>query len=494
MRPRPGISQVLIGAALLGAVLGGVILLRTLASALADAGVAEPAAARVRGAVTLTVVLLSAGVVIGAALIGRLLTRPFVQLRAAILERARGDDLPLPQSQLAEAAVLSSALARLASRVAAHEAELQRSSAEVSVLHDAILDGILQLGAGGRIVRANPAARALLRLTQASIGEPVATHVRNAELRRVLERAAAGEPVRAAEVALDDRRVFVSARPLAGLAELSGSGAVVAFTDITELRRLEGVRRDFVANVSHELKTPLTSIRGYAETLLSDELPPVMQRQFLEVVQKNADRLHHIVDDLLDLARLESGGWRPELHDVNALDVIDDVWSGCVERAARKEVTFLRPVEDYAVHADAGGLRQVLSNLLDNALRYTPDRGRIEVRIHREPKASGSNGRNGTLSGVVPEPAQATQASSDSDQPWVVFEVRDTGTGIPSEALPRIFERFYRVDPARSRADGGTGLGLSIVKHLVESMAGSVNAESELGKGTVVRFRLPAAE
>jgi two-component system, OmpR family, phosphate regulon sensor histidine kinase PhoR len=494
MRQKPGISQVLVGAALLAAVLGGVILLRTLAGALAEAGVAEPAAGRVRGAVTLTVVLLAAGGVVGAALIGRLLTRPFVQLRAAILERARGDDLPPPQSPLAEAAALSGALARLASRVAAHETELQRSAAEVSVLHDAISDGILQLGAGGRIMRANPAARALLRLTQAAIGDPVATHVRNAELRRILERAAAGEPVQAAEVALDDRRVFVSARPLGGLAELTGTGAVVAFTDITELRRLEGVRRDFVANVSHELKTPLTSIRGYVETLLSDELPPDMQRQFLEVVQKNADRLHHIVDDLLDLSRLESGGWRPELHEVNALDVVDDVWSGCAERAARRQVTFLRPVETFAVHADPGGLRQVLSNLLDNALRYTPDRGRIEVRTYLEPQAPGKNGRKGTLNGVAHGFGNGMYAEPESDRAWVVFEVRDTGTGIPSEALPRIFERFYRVDPARSRAEGGTGLGLSIVKHLVESMGGSVSAESELGKGTVIRFRLPAAQ
>jgi two-component system phosphate regulon sensor histidine kinase PhoR len=282
--------------------------------------------------------------------------------------------------------------------------------------------------------------------------------------------------VAATELTMDERRVLVSARPLPAAGNRNG-GAVLAFVDLTELRRLEGVRRDFVANVSHELKTPLTSIRGYVETLLSDEqLPPDMRRQFLEVVHKNADRLHHIVDDLLDLSRLQSGGWRPELHEVNALDVIDDVWSACRDRAEKRAIVFVPPHEPVTVLADAGGLRQVLSNLFDNALRYTPYGGRIEVTTHQATPLTGNG--NG--------------AAAEHDS-FVTFEVRDTGSGIPSDALPRIFERFYRVDPARSRAEGGTGLGLSIVKHLVESMGGDVRAESELGKGTVVRFRLPAS-
>jgi two-component system, OmpR family, phosphate regulon sensor histidine kinase PhoR len=274
---------------------------------------------------------------------------------------------------------------------------------------------------------------------------------------------------------MDGRRLLVSARPLAGTADLSGEGAVVGFVDLTEVRRLEGVRRDFVANVSHELKTPLTSIRGYAETLLSDDLPPDMQRQFLEVVHKNADRLHYIVEDLLDLSRLESGGWRPNLVDVDALDIVQDVWSGCVDRATKRRIAFQPPAASHRVRADPGGLRQVLSNLLDNALRYTPEGGHIQVVTRVETVDAG----NGEAAG--------------SGQQFVVFEVRDSGSGIPTDALPRIFERFYRVDPARSRSDGGTGLGLSIVKHLVESMGGDVTAESEFGKGTLIRFRLPAS-
>jgi two-component system, OmpR family, phosphate regulon sensor histidine kinase PhoR len=233
------------------------------------------------------------------------------------------------------------------------------------------------------------------------------------------------------------------------------------------------VRRDFVANVSHELKTPLTSIRGYVETLMTDELPADVQRQFLEVVHKNAERLHRIVDDLLDLSRLESGGWRPELQDFNPREIAEDVWAGFRERAHRKNIHFAIVSHGQQVLADPDGLRQVLSNLFDNALRYTPDNGRISVHI------------------AAPESDQAVPREEEPG--LVTIEVRDTGTGIPHDALPRVFERFYRVDPARSRAEGGTGLGLSIVKHLVDRMGGDVSAASELGRGTTIRIRIPAS-
>jgi two-component system, OmpR family, phosphate regulon sensor histidine kinase PhoR len=477
MSPRKAaLSQVLLAATLVGVVIAGVVILRVLAGALGQAGVGEAEADRIRGAVAAAGLILVVLALTAAALLGSFLNSSLYRLRARILDRAR-DDKPrnLPFWEFREVADVNAAAERMAGRVAQREAELQRGAAEIAVLLDAISEGILQLGPGGRIERANPRARALLRLTQDSIGQVVATQIRNIELRRILDRAAAGEPVQNAEITIDDRRLLVSARPLAGLADLSGEGAVVGFVDLTEVRRLEGVRRDFVANVSHELKTPLTSIRGYAETLLSDDLPPEMRRQFLEVVHKNANRLHHIVEDLLDLSRLESGGWRPELTEVDALDLVQDVWSGCVDRAAQRRVTFHPPAATHRVRADPGGLRQVLSNLLDNALRHTPEGGRIQVVTRLETEAL-SNGPG-------PGPGQR----------FVVFEVSDSGSGIPTEALPRIFERFYRVDPARSRSDGGTGLGLSIVKHLVESMGGEVTAESELGKGTVIRFRLPAA-
>jgi two-component system, OmpR family, phosphate regulon sensor histidine kinase PhoR len=489
------LRHVLGAAVLVGALLAGAVLVRVLDSALVHAGVTGEAAAGVRSAVLLTLVAVGVAAVVCGALLGRLLAASLARTRGRIVGHARGDAMRArPASRLREVADVEHAAERLAQRVAAREAEIERGNVEVSVLLDAISDGIIQLDSAGRVVRANPGARELLDLDLSVIGRPIATHVSSAELRPLLQRAAAGETVNAAEVTVGDRTLLVSGRPLApaaadrsdtaatagsdeiapdgGSARVAG-GAVVAFVDITPVRRLESVRRDFVANVSHELKTPLTSIRGYAETLLTDELPPEVQKQFVEIVYRNADRLHHIVEDLLDLSRLESGGWQPELGAVNALEIVHDAWSGCNDQAAGRNIRFVADSPPIHVSADAGGLRQVLTNLLDNALRYTTDGGRIEVRVL---------------------PPAASAHGSDTPARMVTFEVKDNGIGIPTDALPRIFERFYRVDPARSRAAGGTGLGLAIVRHLVESMGGDVGATSELGKGTTIRFRLPAAD
>jgi two-component system, OmpR family, phosphate regulon sensor histidine kinase PhoR len=342
---------------------------------------------------------------------------------------------------------------------------------QLNAVLDSITEGILQVTAATRFVRANQAARAMLNLPRGIEGQTAKALIRHPDLRLCIERAATGASFEPIEITLDDRHLLVSPRPFRS-SSLSNqtSGAVIAIVDFTEYRRLESVRRDFVANVSHELKTPLTSIRGYAETLISDDLRREVQLQFLEVVRKNADRIQRIVDDLLDLSRLQSGGWQPELQEVDPVALAEEVWTTC-EDAQRKNITFSVETRcDRDVLADPGGLRQILSNLFDNAIRYTPAGGHVTVVItpHRE------NGNS-------------------ADPEFLDMEVIDNGTGIPRESLPRIFERFYRVDPARSRADGGTGLGLSIVKHLAESMSGDVAAESELGKGTTIRVTLPAA-
>lgn len=354
------------------------------------------------------------------------------------------------------------------------EAELRSKIDQLNLERDQLAallgsgtEGLLQINRVGRIVYVNASAVNLLRLPADPRGQPIDTMVRNADLRALLLGAAAGTPQEPAELTVDDRQLFVMCRPLP-----DDAGAVAAIIDLTEVRRLEAVRRDFVANVSHELKTPLTSIRGYAETLMADDLPDEMRRQFLDVIQKNAVRIHRIVDDLLDLSRLQSGGWRPDIHDVRVNELVTDVWASCAEIARGRSIDFrVSGADDAQVAADPGGLRQVFSNLFENALRYTPPGGRISVKI--------DDVRNGR--------------SRASQERWVEIQVSDTGSGIPRESLPRVFERFYRADPARSRADGGTGLGLSIVKHLIERMNGEVTAESELGKGTTIRIRLPAA-
>jgi signal transduction histidine kinase len=274
------------------------------------------------------------------------------------------------------------------------------------------------------------------------------------------------------EISVEGRQLLVVRQPLVYRGD--PGGAVVLVVDLTPLRRLEDVRRDFVANVSHELKTPLTAIRGFAETLQDEDLPPDLRRQFLDAALRNADRLQRVVDDLLDLSRIESGGWRPRASAVDVPALARDAW---VEfRARAEEIGVAFDVLDEAqqpVGADADGLRQILSNLYDNALRYTPRHGRITVRVRR----------------ADPRPGQKPSGGAAR----IAIEVADTGSGIPGDALQRIFERFYRVDPSRSRAEGGTGLGLSIVKHLAERMGGDVVAESRLGSGTTMRVTLPAA-
>jgi len=248
----------------------------------------------------------------------------------------------------------------------------------------------------------------------------------------------------------------VNARPL------ENEGAVLVLHDLTELRRLETVRRDFVANVSHELKTPLTSISGYAETLLTDTPDPVTGREFLKIILSNAHRMQRLVDDLLDLSRIESGRWQPRVEKVDVGAAAREVWATLAERAAARGTRFELKVETGAaiVEADPDAVRQVLTNLIDNSLRYVG------------------------ASGVVTFVSRGVDGG-------VELSVTDNGTGITSDHLPRIFERFYRADPSRSREEGGTGLGLSIVKHVVEAHGGRVSAESELGVGTTIRCWFP---
>lgn len=406
--------------------------------------------------------------------------RSLERLRAYGAARARGDHEPAVPPSVAETRALADSIERLADDFELKVDRLGAQRDELAVMTSTVSEGILLIGADGRILHANPAARSLLGLPADCMGQPLTALVRNAQLRSIASGFDAdGEPL-TTEITIDDRRLRVASRPIrtrvSSSRDRQAAGAVVAIVDLTEVRRLEGVRRDFVANVSHELKTPLTSIRGYVETLLSDDLDAATKRQFLAVIQKNADRLQSIVDDLLDLSRLESGGWRPALEDVSVSAAVDEVWETFAGRARGRALTFVPPTTDFRVLADPAALRQILSNLFDNAIRHATAGGSIRVDVR-------------------PSAPQQVRNRGDAHEPpeLILIEVRDNGSGIPGDALPRIFERFYRVDPARSRAEGGTGLGLSIVKHLAESMNGDVTAASELGKGTTIGIRLPAA-
>jgi two-component system phosphate regulon sensor histidine kinase PhoR len=245
----------------------------------------------------------------------------------------------------------------------------------------------------------------------------------------------------------------------------AGQGILLVLHDVTELRRLERVRTEFVANVSHELRTPLTSIRGYLETLLDGAMEePAHARRFLEIAHTHAERLSRLVDDLLQLSDIETGKLVLKPAALRLQEVAADVVTFFEKQLAQKRLTLGNEVSpQLRVQADRDRLTQILVNLVDNAVKYTPEQGKITLGARR--------------------------AANGFVQVWV----EDTGIGIPSTDLPRLTERFYRVDRARSRELGGTGLGLAIVKHLVQAHSGELWLESELGKGTTVNFSLPEA-
>tara|TARA_B100000676_G_scaffold109762_1_gene109696 strand:- start:106 stop:1050 length:945 start_codon:yes stop_codon:yes gene_type:complete len=264
-------------------------------------------------------------------------------------------------------------------------------------------------------------------------------------------------PVSQREVQFNTSHLIVSSRIL------DTGGAVTTLLDISEIRRLENVRRDFVANVSHELKTPLTSIRGYAEMLMEDGTPQDIRDGFIDSISKNALRLQNLVDDLLDLSRLESGGWVARPESVSVAEVANEAWNWCADAANRRDVSIeITPMG--MVYADRQGLLQSLRNLLENAVRHSDEGGIIQVTARRV------------------------------EGDFVHIEVSDEGEGMTRKALPRIFERFYRADSSRARDIGGTGLGLAIVRHLIEGMGGRVEADSELGEGATIRIILPFSQ
>ncbi|NNF28665.1 MAG: GHKL domain-containing protein [Gemmatimonadetes bacterium] len=362
----------------------------------------------------------------------------------------------LPLSQIVEVAQVASVANRLSSDIEARLEEERRELNELRSLMDQVAEGLLALTDDARVLTINPAGRRLLGLAEVLPFSPVGTIIREPALRDLLE-ASVVRPALEEELIVGDRVLRVKTR------RSSGGGSVVLLLDVTEIRRLEAVRTDFVANASHELKTPLTVIRGAAETVLQGELPPELETQFLLSIQGNAVRLQRLVEDLLDLSRFESGGWMPAGDPIDLEKVVRQVWADLVRTRGDKVVGFRLEGQAEAL-GDKSAVYQVFQNLLDNAIRYVPDeKGEILVELR----------------------------SSDST---VEVSVHDNGTGIPATAITRIFERFYRVDAARSRQEGGTGLGLAIVRHLVTSMGGEVWAESTLGLGTVMRFVLPAAK
>ena len=400
-------------------------------------------------------------------LLSNVTSRTLRAMAASAVRFGTGDfRRPLPVNSNDELGELARVMNEMAGRL---EAQMQRLSAEKDQL-DAILrgmgEGLLVIDAEGTVTLVNPAFRTLFSLPADVAGAPLMQITRHPALHETFRTVVTDRAEQWREITLageGEKTILTHWVPLLGQGDLNG--VVAVFHDISALKRLERIRKDFVANVSHELRTPVTVIKGYTETLQKSGIgtaPETMER-FLTVIHTHADRLANLIGDLLTLSELESAGYTLALHPVALQEVAATASMLLEQKAAEKEIT-INPgsLSGLRILADTGRLEQVLVNLLDNAVKYTPPGGTIDLF--------------------------AREAGDE-----VEVAVRDSGQGIPPQDLPRIFERFYRVDAARSRQEGGTGLGLAIVKHIVQLHGGSVRVESVPGKGTTFFFTLRKA-
>ena len=383
--------------------------------------------------------------------------RPLRHLRDATHDVVRGTKKRVPVASLdGPARELATWIDVLAEEAEQHRAALGRERALLASLANGLTQGVIAIDGDRRIEMLNDAARRMLAIPSSMIGEPLLELVRVPELRALLD----GDKESSAELQLPD-----GPRTLIRVARTYGrAGCVLLLEDVTNVRRLETVRRDFVANVSHELRTPVAVIRANAETLLAGAKDdPQMAGKLIDGLHRNAERLARILADLLDLSRLDAGQYRLDLGPVAVRAVTEQSLTAVEVQAQQRGVTIAVDIApELTVQADAKALDQILVNLVDNAVKYTRPEGHVWV----EARAVGESIR---------------------------IEVRDDGPGIAPKHRERVFERFYRADPSRSRAAGGTGLGLSIVKHLVESMHGAVGVEPNVPRGSIFWLRLPRA-
>ena len=418
-------------------------------------------------------------------LIGAIASLGFARMFSARIDRlkdfsqriAEGDFRPLlPEGPRDELSALADSMNQTAARLDLEIRMLSGERNRSSAILRSMVEGVAVIDADERLVFYNRAFSEIFGVQDAE-GRPLIEVVRNAELVGLIRKALRGDEGLQNDISMgivQMQNFSVTAAPVKALdpagaehdlAKAKPSGAVVVLHDVTELRRLERVRQDFVANVSHEFKTPLTAIQGFAETLLGGALDdPTNNRRFLDIIRNHAIRLARLTNDLLKLARIEAGKLEVEFFPVGLIELIEGCAETTLMKASRKQITLEIEVPPGlpAVQGDASLLRDVLQNLLDNAIQYTPAGGHVHVTAE-------AKGRE------------------------AVITVSDTGIGIPTSDRERIFERFYRVDAARSREAGGTGLGLSIAKHIVEAHNGRLWVDSVIGEGSKFSFSIPMA-
>ncbi len=355
--------------------------------------------------------------------------------------------------------------AERAEQQAAHEATLRERSRQNQAVLDSMIEGIVVLDRQNHVLVANRAASSLFGFSLPATGRALLETVRHHEIATLVARLSREPSVLGHELRIEGAApLFVQVNAVA-LREADGapSGAVLVFHDLTRVRELEGVRQDFVANVTHELRTPLSLIKGATETLIDGaKNDPVSLDKLLGIVDRHANRLTNLIDDLLLLAKLDSGRMTLHLQPVALRALVQEVAEDLAPRAATRQMRIENALSNGLIaQADPDRIRQVLSNLIDNAIKYGRPAGAISVN------------------------------ATTLDERMLEISVRDDGPGIPPEAKARIFERFYRVDKARSRDQGGTGLGLAIVKHVVLAPGGAVRVESAPGQGAAFHVTLP---
>lgn len=377
------------------------------------------------------------------------------------MARGEGASGPTP-SKTTEVCALGRALRDLGSQMEQEMGRVEETRHRMETLLQSMVEGVLLTDRLGRILLANRALLNLMEPRVDPIGRTPAEAFRQAALQEAVERCLGEAQAQSLEMSITGPRPRVLEAHVAPVGKV---GVVAVFHDITERKRLEELRRDLVASVSHELRTPLAAIRGSVETLLDGAVEdPTQGRRFLEIIQRHVLRLQRILEDLLDLSRLESQGTIGQRRPIRLVDLADAALDAISELASAKGVRLVReiPRPEVRLLGDQRHLEQALVNLLDNAIQYTDRGGRVTLRLE----------------------------ALDQE---VHMVVEDTGIGIAPEHISRIFERFYRVDKARSREHGGTGLGLSIVKHIAQAHGGRVEVESTPGRGSTFRVVLPAS-
>jgi two-component system phosphate regulon sensor histidine kinase PhoR len=398
----------------------------------------------------------------------RSVTRPVEQLRRGAERFANGElESRLAVPNTAELGLLANTMNTMAIELSDRIHTVERHRNELQAVLSSMVEGVIAFDSDERVISLNRAVADMFDVPRDhAVGRMIHEVFRNVDLQRfVTSILATGEP-QVGSIALELRGEEHLQLQCAALHDAQGNriGGLVVLHDITRLHRLETARRDFVSNVSHELKTPITSITGYVETLLDGALEdPVSARKFLEIIRKQADRLTALIEDLLQLSRIEQNAEeeRLPLEQGPLREVLDRAVQACELTAASKSVTVeLRCDDDVNARMNAPLLQRAFENLLENAIKYSDDGTKVIVEASREPS-------------------------------YIVIAMTDQGCGIAQEHLARIFERFYRVDQARSRKLGGTGLGLAIVKHIVRVHGGKTTVESVPGKGSTFRIHLP---